>query len=397
MNTILFLNHNQENHGTYYRCMFLGNELSTQGYKIKMICASGGKFDLFIRKKHLNENFTIYTLPRIKYHQYFTGQIFRLFLTLFFVLFCKYDVCYGFTMAQPQIAIPAFVAKKIRKKKLIIDWDDMWGGGFAEEHIFIVTFVLRWCERFFLQFADIITYVSELILDEIEIVSKRYPRLDSIAKFKIPNGANVEKIPKLDKSICRKKLGIGNEIILLSVGNTYTDSLKRLFEAFEIVGKSNLKVFLYMVGNVVIPDRFKTLYEGNKKNIILTGKIPFEKIPYFMGAADVLLLPMEDNIIERARFPMRFGDYLCAGRPIVSNAVGEVKYYLNKYKVGLVAEHNDPEDYAQKINEVIENKALGHEVSINARHLAENELNWKNVCNQLGKNIKFSVLKKGKR
>jgi len=46
----------------------------------------------------------------------------------------KYDLLYAFTVAQPQIALPAILAKVLRKKKLIIDWDDIWGKGLGLSH-----------------------------------------------------------------------------------------------------------------------------------------------------------------------------------------------------------------------------------------------------------------------
>jgi hypothetical protein len=135
MKRIVFLNHNQEQFGTYYRCFFLAKGLSEKGYKVTMLCASGKDFDLRVRKKRINDRFQIITLPRVKYHTFFTGQIeLRLPITLLYILFARYDMCHAFTVAQPQIGIPAWVAKKIRKKKLIVDWDDAWGDGFALHH-----------------------------------------------------------------------------------------------------------------------------------------------------------------------------------------------------------------------------------------------------------------------
>src|SRR3989339_1848966 len=131
---ILIINHNQEWFGTYWRCKNIGSQLVRLGYDVSMICASGSTCDFKIRRKSVAKGFTIVTLPRFKYHKYFSGQILRLFLTAFIVLFGRFDVCYAFTVAQPQIGIPAWISKTLRRKPLIIDWDDMWGGGFADMH-----------------------------------------------------------------------------------------------------------------------------------------------------------------------------------------------------------------------------------------------------------------------
>jgi len=378
MKKILFLNHNQENFGTYYRCFFLAKGLSEIGYDITMICASGKKFDLLVRRKKINDNFSIITLPRIKYHEYFTGQLlFRLPLALLFVIFGNYDICHAFTVAQPQIAIPAWAAKVVRRKKLIIDWDDLWGGGFAEEHGGIVSRVLGFSERYFLRFADRITYVSEFIGEQIDKLG-----LD-IEKIKIPNGSNIDQISVLDKSESRGKVGLDNgKKYLVSIGNTYTDSLGLMLGAFgEVLKKTD--VSLVMVGEGKITEKFKGIFNNLKNNIIVTGKRPFSEIPFYLSSADVLLLPMDDNGVEKARFPMRFGDYLCAGRSIVSNAVGEVKYYIEKYDAGLASSPESVHELAENINKSLENSALSDRISLNARMLAEGDLNWENIISKL--------------
>ncbi|HPN96154.1 MAG TPA: glycosyltransferase family 4 protein [Candidatus Moranbacteria bacterium] len=386
MKKILFLNHNQENFGTYYRCLFLGKNLAKRGHRITMLCASGKKFDLLVRRKKISENFTIITLPRIKYHEYFTGQIiFRLPLALFFVLFSHYDICHAFTVAQPQIAVPAWVAKVIRRKKLVIDWDDLWGGGFAEEHGGIISKVLGFSERYFLRFADRITYVSEFIGEQIEKVKLK------TKKIKIPNGSNTEQISPLEKGKSRQKLGLKNEEnYLVSIGNTYTDSLGLMLEAFRETLKKE-KVKLIMVGEGKVTGKFKKLFDELKENIIVTGKRPFGEVPLYLSSANVLLLPMDDNGIEKARFPMRFGDYLCANRPIISNAVGEVEYYIKKYNCGLASSPASSQEFSQNISKALNDRNLSDTIGLNARKLAEGDLNWDNIGEKLEKEVYFKV------
>lgn len=368
---ILFLNHNQEGLGTYWRCFFVGKHLSRRGHKITMICASGKRFDLLIRRKKVNKNFTIITLPRICYHPYFTGQIiFRLPITCFLVLILNYDLLYAFTVAQPQIALPALLGKFLRRKRLIIDWDDLWGGGFAKVHGGPVEFILTFFERRTLKFADKITYVSELIGKEIE----RLGLLDQAKK--IPNGASIDQIKPVDREKAEEKLGLDKkEKYIVSVGNTYTESLGLFIRAFNLASQKVKNLTLLLIGSARIPKNLSPIL-GEK--IVVVGPKPYSEIPYWLGAVDILALPMEDNPIERARFPIRFGDYLCAKRPIVSNAVGEVKYYLEKYNCGLICESNE-KDLAKAILSLYNNPKLGQELAKRARSLAKGELSWQKI------------------
>ncbi len=109
-----FLTSIYENYGGDYRCFNLGKHLSQKGFRVTMICANGRNFDLCIRKRKIAKNFTLVTLPRIKYHKYFTGQLLRMLISCIQVLFCQYDIMYAFTVAQPQVGISVWIAKKIR-------------------------------------------------------------------------------------------------------------------------------------------------------------------------------------------------------------------------------------------------------------------------------------------
>lgn len=372
---ILMLNHNHENYGTYYRCFFLAKSLSKLGHKVTLVCASGRNFDILIRKKKINEHFDIITLPRIKYHKFFTGQSFRGLISIFQVLFKQYDIIHAFTVAQPQIGIPAYIAKKVRSKKLIIDWDDMWGGGFAEYHPRPVKKVLTFFERGLPKYADHVTYVSEFIGKELDSLGIKN-------KSKIPNGCNTEQIKPLDKNECRKKLGIEtDDKVLVAIGNTYMGSLQILFKAFKYALEKEPRLHLYLVGCVDIPNEYLDLYKSIKDNVILTGPRPFEEVPLYMGASDTLILPMEDGSIEKARFPIRLGDYLCANKPIVSNAVGEVKYYIENYNCGLTCDVNDFKKLGDNILYVLDNDLY----SKNCTNLAYGELSWDNIAQKLSK------------
>lgn len=378
---VLFLNHNQERFGTYWRCFYLAKHLSNQGFKITLICASGRNFDLLIRKKKINRNFLLITLPRIKYHQYFTGQILRLFLTLPLIFLIDYDLLHAFTVAQPQIALPALAAKYLKRKKLVVDWDDLWGGGFAEEHPGPVTKVLTFFERWTPQHADRITYVSEFLGEEIKKLGL------SQKANKITNGANLDEVKLIDQKKAQKKLGLDKKTkYLVSVGNTYfPQALKTLFQALEKI-KQKEKVKLLMVGLVEINPEVRKVYQKVEKEMVLTGSVPFQKVLLYLGAADVLVLPMADNPIEKARFPIRLGDYLASGKPIAASGVGEVKYYLEKNKAGLTSSPHSVDELAENIIKLIRNKSLARRVSQNARNLAKRELAWEKIVDKL---IKF--------
>src|SRR3546814_16857697 len=51
------------------------------------------------------------------------------------------------------------------------------------------------------------------------------------------------------------------------------------------------------------------------------GRVSDEELPLYIGAADVLALPLEDDIVNRGRWPHKLGDMLEIGRAHVCTPV----------------------------------------------------------------------------
>ena len=355
------------------------------GHEVVMVCASGKDFDLLVRKQKYTENFSIYTLPRIKYHRYYTGQLLlRFWWYVIFVLFKDYDLLYAFTVAQPQISIPAFLGKFLRRKKLIVDWDDLWGGGFSLMHIRPVGFVLEKSESLFPRFADLLTCASNpLIKRALEI------GINKEKIFYLPNGCNYKEIKPISRKLSRNKLKISpGKKIILSMGNTYTGSLDLLLAAFEQLIKKSPDCQLMFLSSLLIPDDRKEKFKSIIDRIKMTGWCSKQLLPYYLSSADILALPMDNNKIEEARFPIRLGDYLSAGKPIVSNALGEVKYYIEKYNTGLTSRPEDYKGMAKNFLLLLKDKKLSNKLGKNGRNLAIGELSWYNVIKKIDFKIK---------
>jgi len=378
---ILFLNHNPPGIGTYHRCFFLGKYLSHIGNDVTLMCKSEKNFDLSISVKTINENMRIITLPRIKLHKYADGHLLRSVIGSFKALSLDYDLIHSFAVAQPSTAIPAMVSKWFKKKPLLVDWDDPWGGGFANYHNFATRYVLETLEKKVPNMADRLTVVSEVL--EQRAIEIGIPQ-ELISR--IPNGSNVDEITPIPREEAKKQLNLENyEYLVLSLGHTYMGTLKLLFTAWAEVVRTIPEAKLLMVGSIEIPENLKHLYSRLSDSIILAGVQPYEKVAIHLSAANVVVLPMEDNLIERARFPIRLGDYMAAGASIVSNAVGEVKKVIEEGDCGLISEPNSVEGFAENIIRLLQDEKMQQTLGKRARELAERRYAWSKLAENLNK------------
>ncbi|MCL5985048.1 MAG: glycosyltransferase family 4 protein [Actinobacteria bacterium] len=381
----MYLNHNPVGIGTFYRCLNLGQQLAKRGYKITILCSSNRRFDFRIRSE-IQKGLRIVTLPTTGFYDdrrktgFYFGQLLRVFLGSIEVLRLDYDLLHSFAIAQPTTGIPTVVSKFFRNKPIIIDWDDAWSRGFTEYHNPVVGKTLEFFENRVPKYATKITVVSEYLKQRA--LDLGFKEEDIV---KIPNGANVEVIKPLDQKEARRYLGIEEDTpIVVAMGHTYMRSMEILMEAFSGVVAKTPQAKLYLVGKIgrargTIEEGFKKL----KPFIVFTGEQPSQKIPYYLAAANVLALPMEDSVIEKARFPIRLGDYLASGRPIVSNAVGEVKAVLEEGRCGFVSDSEDVNGFAENILLALGDKGLSSEYGRRARKVAEDELAWFKVTKKL--------------
>lgn len=385
---VLFLNHNPQNYGTYYRCFYLAKNLTENNYPydITLVCANKQNYRWKTEIIHFNESFRIITFPKTGFHKYYTGHIRRGMQASFLILTNRFDIIHSFAVAQPSTAIPTLFSKIFFNIPIIIDWDDAWGDGFAQYHNPMVGKALQFLEKNIPKWTKAcrMTVVSEYLRNRA--IEYEFPEKKII---KLPNGANINDIKPIDKKEARIQLGFEvDKPIIAAVGHTYFKSLEILLEAFANVIKKLPAAKLVLVGKLnlesdIMHARAKEIYKSIQKNVILAGEQPLNQVAIYLSAADILALPMENTIVEEARFPIRLGDYLAAGRPIVSNAVGEVKYVINQEKCGITVSPEDIDGFAVKITELLSTPRLLEELGRNGREAAEKKYSWNNLASKL--------------
>jgi glycosyltransferase involved in cell wall biosynthesis len=209
--------------------------------------------------------------------------------------------------------------------------------------------------------------------------------------YKVLNGANLDMVYPIKQAEAREIVGIApEEKVVVAMGRTFTKSFEILLEVFSKVNLVNPSMKLFVVGELCDYGKLGSYISGVKKrflsvrhNITFTGKVPYEEIKHYLAAADVLALPMEDSIHDWARFPIRLGDYLASGRPIVCNAVGELRRILLENQAGVVVDVNDLEGFSQGILTLVQDKRMGDVFGLQAHRTAKEEMDWNKIAGDM--------------
>jgi len=116
----------------------------------------------------------------------------------------------------------------------------------------------------------------------------------------------------------------------------------------------------------------------NKDYIRLITNVPHHNIPEYFAKAAALLIPLRPSVQDEARFPHKIGEYLAAGRPMITTAYGEINNYnfLNG-ETALVADTYDVQSFAEKMKYVLENPLKAKEIGIKGRQMGLDNFDYR--------------------
>ncbi len=293
----------------------------------------------------------------------------------------QYDIVHGFSH-RPAVSFPSLALKARRGTRFVSDWADLWGhGGLADLRGRIAAGTLGTFDHFWEQrcryWADGITCVSSNLRSR----AKRFGLGDDRILL-LPPGCNVDVIRPKPKDVARSRIGIDPDSrVAVYVGHSAFDE-RLLAESFVALAARSPGALLLATGPE-LPLLSKVAAEaGVSKQILHAGFRPYNDLGDILACGDVMLLPFTSIGANLARFPNRFGDYLAAGRPIVTNPNGDLGKVVADERVGLVTEEH-PQAFAEAIVRLFEDHELCEELGSRARQLAENRYDWRSLAGEV--------------
>lgn len=84
------------------------------------------------------------------------------------------------------------------------------------------------------------------------------------------------------------------------------------------------------------------------------GKLPYDKLAEYMLQGSIMILPRSNQEYSMAGFPIKLGEYLLTGAPVIATDVGEIKDYLKSEKELYLVEPDNINQFLEKLDFVIE-------------------------------------------
>jgi glycosyltransferase involved in cell wall biosynthesis len=379
---ILMLNHNVKWRGTFFRAFHFAKALVRRGHEITLVTISPENRGRF--QAESLDGVQILESPDLLPGKARSGwDPYDTLRRLFYAIRKDgFDLVHGFD-CRPAVLLPALAMKRVQNKPFVSDWADWWGrGGIVQERGRLLRWTMgpieTYLEEHFRFHADGITVTSRALQDRAVALG-----IDRRAIRYIPSGADVETIRPLPKREMRRILGLPETGKVIGYIGFINYDVECMIRAFPLVQERFPDVTLLLVGQKY-PVTQQLCKENNiTRGIREVGIVPFEELPRHLACADVLLLPFTEKICNIGRGPIKLGDYMAAGRPIVTQPVGDLRsVFTEDVPIGMLA-GDSPEEFAQAICELLSEPERAEQYGRNARLLAEKKYSWQILSERL--------------
>ena len=142
-----------------------------------------------------------------------------------------------------------------------------------------------------------------------------------------------------DQAAARSDVGISpNTTVLLYVG--VLDETHDLRPAVAAIKCANLRdTELHIVGDGTLRAELEQLAADSSATVRFHGRVPYERVPLYIAAADLCLAPYEPEAFsggQVAYSSLKIPEYMSVGRPVVSVPSGRVLELINDGVTGFL-------------------------------------------------------------
>lgn len=231
----------------------------------------------------------------------------------------------------------------------------------------LYSFIARRVEPTVIRGAAGVMVLNEFVQDEYR---RRYPGVEPTVV------RNAFEVPEIEQDVSSARSWGGSEARILYTGNVYHahyDAFRNLLSALRRLDPPDAKLHLHTGQHSEGLDG-----EGiGGPALVRHGTLPSSEVFDVLRRADILFLPLafDSTIPEviKTSCPMKTGEYLASGRPILVHAPPDsfLCWYFRKHECGVVVDQRDPEQLARAIRSILDDASLRERIGRNARARAE--------------------------
>jgi glycosyltransferase involved in cell wall biosynthesis len=184
----------------------------------------------------------------------------------------------------------------------------------------------------------------------------------------LPNGVDLNRFDiNISKEKARDMLYLPKDKTIVSYIGSLQDwkGYKTFLKSYEHLKNKENMVYLIVGGSEEQVSKLKKEYKN--KNIIIIPFVENSKVPLFLKASDVLVIPNSSKYEISVKYtsPLKLFEYMASKRPIIASDLPSIREVVNENEV-LFVRPDDEKDLAEKIEKLIKDANLQNKLIQNA-------------------------------
>jgi colanic acid biosynthesis glycosyl transferase WcaI len=167
----------------------------------------------------------------------------------------------------------------------------------------------------------------------------------------------------------RRELGAEGKFVVSYIGTMgMAHGLETVIDAATRLQDSNPQIVFLMVGEGAEKARIIALAQARGlSNLRFVDQQPREKIPAYICASDVCLVPLRKTELFKTVLPTKMLEFMSCGRPVILGVDGQARAILEEAKGGLAIEPEDVDALLNAILYLAGNSGIAQELGRNGR------------------------------
>ena len=164
--------------------------------------------------------------------------------------------------------------------------------------------------------------------------------------------------------------------------------LQIAIEGMQYVAKKNPKALLALIGpaNKDVNDYLENLIDKFKirKNVVIYGSQPFEKVVQIMKSSAINIIPHISNLHTESTIPHKLYQILLSKKPLLVSDCAPLKRVVETDDIGFIFEAGNGNSFAEKVIEMYHHYKKATQKADKGFELAYNgDLNWEFTAKKL--------------
>jgi glycosyltransferase involved in cell wall biosynthesis len=211
---------------------------------------------------------------------------------------------------------------------------------------------------------------------------------DPARVFYLPNGPGIRYPAGYHTQKAGEKraaLGLEGRPVVLLYSRLFEFDTTRLTAVLSRTAEAVPDLAILSVGRGLYEDERSALdrqwiTSGLDRRLVDAGWVDEAALPALLGAADVGLYLMDDNLLNRAKCPAKLADMATAGLPVVGEAVGQVPEYVRHGETGLLCPSGDVPGLAGALACLLQDAARRQAMGVASADYAKRRFSWANLA-----------------